>query len=332
MSYSKIRHIRNSNIILENRLFINEQKVVNEIDLQNGFKLQIRKNLGSNPKKPFKSYFRIFFETPTDFVKRPGDVGGGLVFPEIYSVNIPSEFKGESHYGYPTLEDTIKIAEEIAKSNEMKRKIDYYLLYKNQKKSTGSVSDAELVTNKNPFNYQEFSVARRAYSEDLKDGDLFTEWVKNIATLLLERVNDSLKGKTVKITDENKNQEIITFGLDRNGAHGVRINKDFGQINEGKKIIQFMNFYASNNGVSVDFRFDFENNKYEIVQGKKILGMNDPVNATITNRWVSRDIQPDSWQSNLYNYLNQNFQDVKKYPDNFFNIEKVVKQKTDFKP
>jgi hypothetical protein len=74
--------------------------------------------------------------------------------------------------------------------------------------ATPPPSESVVVANKNPFKYEEYKNARRPYSPELKDGDLFYTFNKNVTdnygkTYLIDFYKPLLLNKTVRGTDDN---------------------------------------------------------------------------------------------------------------------------------
>jgi hypothetical protein len=184
-----------------------------------------------------------------------------------------------------------------------------------------------LVANKNPFKYEEYKNARKFYNSNLKDGDLFFKikgesgWKNGMTDYLSSKIKQNFDGKTIRWNDnigklrfeENNNifvksegetgtQSILGFYINLQDENGRRIGEIVFNPRDGFKELKRS-------------RVDYE--KYN---------KNPSGSLPLKDEFITISIQNnDSMKTLVFSFSNWNV-----LPDEFFEIRKIQRQKTDF--
>lgn len=181
-------------------------------------------------------------------------------------------------------------------------------------------SESILVVNKNPFKYPEYESARRRYTSDLTNGDLF--YVDKGAINYYEQKEDEynnfemlkpiyeLKGKTLRGTDD-KIYVIVNVTHSKIKSGEIKIGIEF--IEKGKE------------NDKKDYNFNYSIHFY----GNTFIA--DPKNQALLNGLnvipkTSVDKISEILKNKLKNSFNLPYSEI---PDEYFEIRKVQREKTD---
>ena len=204
----------------------------------------------------------------------------------------------------------------IISETERKNILSLYELTNN----TPPPSESVLVVNKNPFRYPEYVSARRIYSSDLKDGDLFYVLIKN---------NVSYNGNLINSFDSEFVKNLI----------GKKARRD-------DKIIEFINpiVYESKNfggaGIEMgEIKIKIGDNIELYTVHKQTSRLNNKLSFIINFNPVNYDPSKNGRFNipsinNLYTdkYINEiepKF-NINNLPDEYFEIRKIQRLQTDF--
>jgi|LauGreDrversion4_2_1035121.scaffolds.fasta_scaffold402451_2 hypothetical protein len=184
-------------------------------------------------------------------------------------------------------------------------------------------SESILVANKNPFKYPEYESARRIYSSDLKDGELFYMInERGFRSYLITKLDEKLKllnNKTIRINDKIYGFRVLTPNVDviYKWPFMSRVYLEFG-LYDSENIDNL--FYK----VYIDWS---EHSKYYYVSHKwKASNLSDSFKNPETGNLPSttQDIFLKQIQNEADNL------DMNDFPDNIFEIRKIQRQQTDF--
>lgn len=177
-------------------------------------------------------------------------------------------------------------------------------------------SESILVANKNPFKYPEYESARHTYSSDLKDGDMFyilTGFNKFVTEQELNKnFRKSLYNKTVRIDDD-----IYTFlktSINESTNFGGGGASSLGSI-------EIMKNNDSPKFSSIKAKFDTTTNKFNV------WFVYDA--ATSNSKSISIQSISDLY-SQKYKEEVTDKSVVENMPDEYFEIRKILREKTDF--
>jgi hypothetical protein len=189
-------------------------------------------------------------------------------------------------------------------------------------------SESVLVANKNPFKYDEYKLARTVYTPQLKDGDMFYQIIKkdDIVTSYKEVIDNLIKiysEKTLRYFDE-----IVNVSMDINQYTVNRLDEEYfpyisplisGYIGGNQEYDVSYRIKPNNYDVSLTFySYDFDGKTKRSRYSQPTTTSTDPV---------------DKFFISFKNDLLKNLQKIKpeNLPDEYFEIRKVQKVKTDFK-
>lgn len=191
-------------------------------------------------------------------------------------------------------------------------------LYEMDNSQTLPPDEKELVvSDKNPFKYSEYEDARRLYSPELKDGDRFYE-MKSLSPLekdLYRKTffgNDSIDSKTLRNATEDK---IYTINL----THPIFTDRHLDSFginfrDEGK----IRRLIVTLDGSSDRFRIGRLGSEKLTDIERKVF---EPVMEIIRKQMNEFNSQLDKLHD---------FKNITNIPDEFFDIYKVKRVKTDF--
>jgi hypothetical protein len=177
--------------------------------------------------------------------------------------------------------------------------------------TTPPPSESVLVAKKNPFKYPEYESARREYSSDLKDGDMFyiapniNEYHTEVFKKFTNEFLNSLKNKTIK-----SNDNIYTF-------LGTSMSES---VNSYDYEIGFI--YIKSNDGEPEF-YDVYHNS-DTSTGKELLYF-----KSRNGRIIISSPMLDDLFSKKYNEFKENHK-VESLPDELFEIRKIQRLQTDF--
>jgi hypothetical protein len=165
-------------------------------------------------------------------------------------------------------------------------------------------SESILVANKNPFKYDEYIDARRRYTKDLKDGDMFYQLNVNTYYRIQRKfetnfMND-LMGKTIRNTSRDLIYEFINFKFDYETFVTVRID---GEREPSK----------------VKFRFIYQNSEPSKIQFKESLLSDEFDFPQLNDMFIKK-----------YNEIVKPQLQLNNIPDEYFEIRQIKRQQTDF--
>jgi hypothetical protein len=184
-------------------------------------------------------------------------------------------------------------------------------------------SESVLIANKNPFKYSEYESARKTYSSNLKDGEMFyeydrdinDEYGKNYVTNFYKPllVNKSIRG------DDDENYVINNVSSWFNSYFDLQYPT-----------------YENGNSFKLYLIYDkFEFGSCININPLKKEVDNCPIPTDEMKRFMNIKapfIKQINANSKVLNFIKSNLPIVKRldYPDNGFSIKKVQRQQTDF--
>jgi hypothetical protein len=187
-----------------------------------------------------------------------------------------------------------------------------------------------VIQNKNPFKYDEYKDARRIYSKDLNDGDRFyikKKYEEDIQNFVFNSIiKNNIQGKTIRLIDEDKIIKVSNVS-----------------INPNEMVISFDKyFYRSvNNSYPPKETFFYSliikpNEEYisgqikdDYFETNQIINIPEKVKTLLSNFINYCRLKMDEF-NNEVEFLS-NPENIQELPDDFFNIYKVSRVKTDFK-
>ena len=177
--------------------------------------------------------------------------------------------------------------------------------------------ESVLVTNKNPFTNNEYSSAIRFYSGDMKDGDLFFKTTDTLVSYLKSEINKAFEGKSVKIVcswyEKNTNKlETVTDNTLIFPKCELSIKKEMWEGDLGTTPLKSLRWQVSptlpnDKSIYIEGEGIIWDSVFEITYRKCIFG--DPTKVTSTVKSIT---------------------DWSKIPDQYFEIRKIQRSKTDF--
>lgn len=178
-------------------------------------------------------------------------------------------------------------------------------------------NESVLVANKNPFTNNEYSGAKRFYSGDMKDGDLFFKTKDTLVPYLKSEINRSFEGKSAKQvchwyeknTDKLENVTDLTLPLPK---CELSIKTEMWEGNLGTTPLKSLSWQVSptlpnDKRIYIEGEGIIWNSDFELTYRKCVLG--DPIKVTSVVKSIT---------------------DWSKIPDQYFEIRKIQRQKTDF--
>jgi hypothetical protein len=184
-------------------------------------------------------------------------------------------------------------------------------------------SESEFVVRKNPWKNDEYLSARRFYNPSLKNDDLFCVVVGDdnlLYNILLENIKKNLNGKTIK-----ENDIFYTFGKD---ISIERINfRDIKTLQPNDSLIESITIKVPKN-----FRgnviWETDNLTLDLIKNTFSYWSKD----IHTGKYDYTDYTSSGWMKNITDFVNNqtNSTTLKSLPDDFFEIRKIQRQKTDF--
>lgn len=178
-------------------------------------------------------------------------------------------------------------------------------------------SESVLVVTLNPFKYPKFESARREYSSDLKDGDMFyiqTGFNKFKMELEFNKnFRIGLYNKTAKINDDIYTflKSSITESTNFGGGGGNNVGWIDVKKNDGSPLLY-----------KITAKFDNSSNKYNVLFSKNTSSNYD--NNSFSVQSIS-DLYTKGFKENITDKSK-----VEDMPDEYFEIRKVQRQQTDF--
>ena len=177
-------------------------------------------------------------------------------------------------------------------------------------------SESVLVDNKNPFKYPEYESARRTYSSDLKDGDMFyilTGFSKFAAEQELNKnFRKGLYNKTVRIDDNIYTFLKTSINESTNFGGGGTISLGSIEIIKNNDSPKFS---------SIKAKLDTTTNKFQVFFVYDAASANS---KSISIQSIS-DLYSQKYKEEVTDKSV-----VGNMPDEYFEIRKVQRQKTDF--
>jgi hypothetical protein len=190
--------------------------------------------------------------------------------------------------------------------------------------TTPPPSESILIANKNPFKYSEYESARQIYSSNLKDGQMFyeynrdinDEYGKNYVTNFYKPllINKSMRG------DDDKNYVINNITSWFNSYFDLQY-----PTYENGNTFKLYLIYDENNefGSCINInplKKEVDNCPIPTTEMKRFINIKDPFKNQI------------NVNNKVLNFIKSNLPIVKRldYPDNGFSIKKVQRQQTDF--
>lgn len=183
-------------------------------------------------------------------------------------------------------------------------------------------SESVFITNKNPFKYEEYKDARRTYTTELNDGDLFFKFKESLTKeYLLTQLNYIYEGKTVR----------LYLGKD---SYNPKNNS-----NDRDEIVKIQKFNT------LKFFTDYSYWQWTPMGNAKGIDVNNTeIEFNITNGIVKRNkyTHSDKSISEVYYYqfsiddgrgkLEELIKNISynNLPDNLFEIRKIQRLKTDY--
>jgi hypothetical protein len=200
-------------------------------------------------------------------------------------------------------------------------------LYESKIESPPPNESILVIENKNPFKYDEYTDARREYSKDLKDGDLFyVIKYPNFRKYVVEKFKplyNNFIGKTIRI--KSKDDIVMIQPNHREVSYMPRIILKDGSISFHYKIegydYSIYVLYNDNKFNGSIVRDEYENTiikkKYpmEYVRKETYFEIYDALYS------ISENMKKE--------YLNI-FNDLSSIPDDCFEIRQIKRQQTDF--
>jgi hypothetical protein len=189
--------------------------------------------------------------------------------------------------------------------------------------TTPPPSESVLVANKNPFGYLAENIVKdktiSEYKGNLKDGDLFFVIDEpKIKKWAIDIINKNLKDKTIRLYDNNKEDKVITI------PEFVKIGLNTYMLYAPKDKMNYCYTYAeiSSHGDVISLSSNGEIKTYRV--GRR--SFPDEHITTEANLYKT-----DITTTNSIGNMMKPILTWKMVPDEFFEIRKVEKQKTDFK-
>jgi len=187
----------------------------------------------------------------------------------------------------------------ILSESEKNRIKGLYGLVTESEASAPPPDESVLVAKKNPFKDVKFKDFIRGYSPKLKDGELFTIFQPNKDKILSD-INSKIYDKTIRLLSDIKTDKI------------VKIPKF--------TMISFDDLY--------DYNYQFNQNSISSLSSGQIHGDKIYVNSRYTpNRYFYNNDYYDL-PENLLKLFNDYI--WHKLPDEYFEIRKIQREKTDF--
>jgi len=199
-------------------------------------------------------------------------------------------------------------------------------------------SESVLIATKNPFKDNEYVTARRIYSPKLQNGDLFFE-IKNPtgykkfagqhnSKMIQDFVNNNLIGKTFR-SDNDDAYRIDSLTMNENDMVSDYDSKFYESLitntttNESVKGKMTILGYLENNSVKSTIRFHMgvkqSNGLYHIEPSK----LNQVYKQYVIDNGLQKTI--DGFYVPSTDWLS-----INKIPDEYFEIRKIERQKTDY--
>jgi len=179
--------------------------------------------------------------------------------------------------------------------------------------------ESVLVAKKNPFKYPEYESARRIYSSDLEDGDMFYEMdtkyysdkreeIEKIKNLFLP----SLNNKTARFNDD-----IYTFLTTPINEFGGGGTMDIGEINIKKNDESYTRMY----------------NVFYLPRDKTIRFYYPGIKTYSVEKFGEHALtfpKISELFSKQHDEINEKYKNITTLPDEYFEIRKIQRKQTDF--
>ena len=211
----------------------------------------------------------------------------------------------------------------IISESEKKKILSLYETSKKVLSISPPPSESELVIRKNPWRDSEYENARRFYSPSLKDGELFSVIIGDdrlLSEILLKNIQKLLNGKKIKEGDV-----FYTFGNNINvESIGFR---DISKLGGDDSLIKEIKIKVPNDFRGVTFwetsslTLNLIDNTYRYWSKEKYGDEYDYTEYT-AYEWIKNIIDFIKGQTNSTT--------LKSLPDDFFEIRKIQREKTDF--
>jgi hypothetical protein len=178
-------------------------------------------------------------------------------------------------------------------------------------------SESIFVANKNPFKYPEYENARKVYSNNLNDGDLFYKtnnlFESFVSNNMFNKFYESFLGKTIRIPTSDEIITIEKYDIN-NKKENIRYrHKDENPVNIG----------------TIEFLYKIKN----IVQINFANGLNGETSwVKDYNYGNPKEIENvlNIMKEKLKSHYLHVFSDLSQFPDEYFEIRQVKRQQTDF--
>ncbi len=188
-------------------------------------------------------------------------------------------------------------------------------------------SESIVVANKNPFKYDEYKNARKPYSPELKDGDLFYTFDRKLTdefgkNFIVNFYKPLLINKTIR-TDNDKNVTIKDLS-----AWFYSYVLDKPQINENdSNMFKLYLLYGFGDGscININTVSKFVENCPDQSGLSFLKGSGTLIENPFHNLIKVND--------KLLNFIKSNLPPIiqrSEYPDEYFQVKKIQRQKTDF--
>lgn len=215
-----------------------------------------------------------------------------------------------------------------------------YIIKESQERLMFQLIEAELgpeesvlIARKNPFADEKYVNARKLYSSSMRDGELFFTFNNNkLEEYFDSKLESTLNGKTIRITFEDGTDTVVKFVFVPNTSNGVLIKGSKNSLsskNLGTQALEEFavkveipgNTWKQNPNKPIIFFNSSKGGFYEIT-GEKYRG------GKGSAMFAAEPITlPDKTKINNAIFA---FSSWNKIPDEFFEVRKVKKQKTDF--
>lgn len=186
--------------------------------------------------------------------------------------------------------------------------------------------ESVLVTKKNPFSDEKYVSARRVYSSNLKEGELFFTINKELKDYFYNKLKTILDGKTMRVTSQDGKDYVVKFIFDDRFPWDATI--------KGSKFSTSSKNLGSQALEDFAVRIDTTDTTWKQNTSKPVISFNSSKGGfyEITGEKYSKIrteliTVPDKTKINnaIFAFTNWN-----KIPDQFFEIRKVKRTNTDF--
>jgi len=202
--------------------------------------------------------------------------------------------------------------------------------------TTPPPSESVLVANKNPFKDSEYVTARRVYTPKLQNGDLFfeivneskyREYASDQNSKMIDEFVSGIIGKTFRENDENYRIDDLKLSDNQVGGDGGSkfYNFTLTNVNNNQTYNGLMTIlgYLENTQSKSTIRFHFKEKQSNGLYYLEPQKLNEVYSQYVITNCIQEKL--DGFYSPTTSWLS-----INKIPDEYFEIRKIERQKTDY--